>query len=251
MEKAAIAFLVLTTSFVVFQVAIAATVGEGPKKILTDLKNTFRNAYGSGGGQYAVLYIHKGNPMASSAPVYDVSNVCGAPPRSNFIRETIKDWMSGKGKDVYSITAEDSPLWPNSLFVKPNLASCENADAGFTLYPNVATAGRRKTQRPPNPSNKFHSEYLLKNAFGQMMLSYTYKERGCPGAVFLYTFLTPCDSCKDSVKNMVHDIRISKAQGKYCTNTPFYLGYTNVYEKWDKIEPFLKKAGATIIGPIQ
>jgi hypothetical protein len=250
MMKAMLLLILTAVSLVSVEVAIAATAGEGPDQILRTLKNTFGKAYQPVGGQYAVLYIHKGDPKVKPAAVYDVSNVCGVPPKSNFIKETIDNWSRGKGKDVYSVTVPDSPLWPTSLSVGPTLAKNCESTRDFTLYPNVATAGRIKTPRPPNPSNKFHSEYLLKKASGQMMLSYTYKERECPGAIFLYTLLTPCNSCKDIVKKIVQDIRTSKAQGKYCTYTPFYLGYTNEYEKWKTIEADLKKAGITILGPI-
>ncbi|CAB4033362.1 Hypothetical predicted protein [Paramuricea clavata] len=261
MKVGILLFILITASLVSFEVAFAATASGGPDQILTTLKRTFGNAYireergqATPQEQYAVLYIHRGGPRDSSTPVFDVSNVCGKPPK-NFIKETIDNWsrgIRGKGRDVYSITQKNSPLWPASVDDGPTLAKDCESMGGLTPHPNIATAGRIQTPgRTPNPTNKFHSEYLLKKVSNIMMLTYKTKEGDCPGAVYLYSYLTPCNTCKDTVKAILRDLRISRGRdGKSCTDTPFYLGYTNEYPEWNKVKPYLQKAGIIVVGPI-
>jgi hypothetical protein len=131
------------------------------------------------------------------------------------------------------------PIWPTGRPVIDN--ACKGS------HPNVATAGFDKNEKK-SPLNAGHSEYyLLYLALEKMLKSYrTNEQSNCPGAAFLYTVNSPCSSCH-------WDIRKAKERvfDKQCQNMPFYVGYTDVYQKdyntWKQIEALLGVNGINVI----
>ena len=249
----AVVYLILTISLV----SVKAPVSN-EKQIMTTLMNNFAGAHPAG-YQFAVLYLHR--DIANAAPEYDVSNFCGAPPKVNFIRQTIDAWahppQGGAAQvalpvqNVYDMTVKGSPVWPTSLKGSPSLNDCAKHTAG-AHYPNIATAGRVEGL----PRNLGHSENFLNNkVISMMMLSYSFTQPQCPGAAFLYTNLSPCGSCAEDIKKMAVRVRTTKVRGKECQATPFYVGYTNMYkgdrrQTWAETKDSLVKAGITVLDDI-
>ncbi|XP_028406300.1 uncharacterized protein LOC114528782 [Dendronephthya gigantea] len=213
--------------------SLSSAVFGDEKAILTTLRNNFRNAYPPGQGQFGVLYLHQGS--VATDPVYDVQNLCTVVDKGgqrNIIKASANVWAQNKGpKNV--IMRFKPPIWPTQI---PVLASdCKNQ------HPNVATAGFDKYLNKP-VANAGHSEYLLLNlALGKMLQSYKRNSAGnvCPGAIFLYTYNSPCynsrfpSNCVKEIINARQDII-----KRECPGTPFHVGYTSVYFKnqagWDK-----------------
>ena len=209
--------------------------------ILTSLRNTFRNAYPPGYPQFAVLYLHHGS-LADPEPMYDVQDLCTETDRRNVIKEATEMWSQGTGPDKM-IIENHPPVWPLPELLKE---VCKSE------HPNVATAGHNKELK--QPLNAGHSEYLLLNLYLKKMLAFykKYTEGSCPEGVFLFSYLSPCfidvkmSSCMDTIRSAKE-----KVINKMCPDTPFYFGYTSVYqgkkEKWNEAKMWLQLSNINVI----
>ena len=180
-----------------------------PESILGSLKRDFFHPNGAG-NQYGVLYLHRGS--VDLPPDYDFHAVCAN------VKQKISDWRNRIGGEG-EVAALNPPLWPTNAL----------AQLQCTGHPNIAVAGRDKSQK----NNYGHSEYfLLKeplDALGPMLTSYKKNERDtCPNAVFLYSRLSPCKACAGLVLS-AHQRIMDECRAKRSMPT-FYLGCTREFD---------------------
>ena len=232
--------MLITRFFVLFLIeSFYRTALAGEKEILTSLRNNFRAAYPPNQNQYGVLYLHKGN--MDSPPAYDVQGLCNY-KAINRIKVAMERWARNAGTNAW-IMQQDPPIWPTQSKLLQNECNSQ--------HPNVATAGYNKVL----PLNTGHSEYLLLNLAMQPMLeSYIKNEpnKRCPDAIFLYSHESPC--YRDAkMSSCVSVIRKTKENviNKRCAGTPFYVGYTSVYQGnqqgWEEGKMWLIMDGINVI----
>ena len=205
--------------------ALVWTSFASPDTILKSLKENFLWANGKG-KQYAVLYLHEGD-VAQQLPDYDVQGLCSG----GKLQRQIDDWANRVGPGGMVATLKP-PIWPTNALSQ---LQCKDD-------PNIAVAGVDKSM----PKNTGHSEYfLLKNpdALGAMLTSYKKydKQKACPEAFFLYTYLSPCHSCAYLI------LSAKQVINNECKKNKVYLGYTKVYgQSWTADEKMLEKYGVDI-----
>ncbi|XP_028406392.1 uncharacterized protein LOC114528868 [Dendronephthya gigantea] len=239
----------------VFILSFSSAEFEKERSIMTTLRNNFRNAYPAG-QQFGVLYLHKGSVATDPVVSYDVQNLCTDVDKSgtqkNVIRSTAASWSTNIFNPANGVTRFDPPIWPT---MTPLLAEdCKNR------HPNVATAGYDQSIHKP-VSNAGHSEYfLLTLALKKMLQSYKQNSEGnvCPGAIFLYSYNSPCYSlpygkygfnCMNSIGFARKDTINVECSGT--TEVPFYVGYTKKYngkkEDWKAEKEALESVNVDVI----